>query len=101
MSGIQFFLGANSPRGFVSFYEGWLDLLQTNRLFIIKGTPGNGKSSFMRRIESALAKKGHGAEEILCSGDPRSLDGLRFPDLGVAFVDGTAPHVWRAETHRQ
>ena len=32
-------------------------------------------------------------EYILCSGDPDSLDALLLPQLGVALVDGTAPHV--------
>lgn len=93
MSNKQFFLGANSAKGFFSYYEDWLDPLKTNRFFIIKGAPGNGKSSFMQRIESAMEKKGYPSERILCSADPHSLDGVYFPAIGVAFADGTAPHV--------
>lgn len=32
-------------------------------------------------------------EYTLCSGDPDSLDAILLPRLGVAIVDGTAPHV--------
>ncbi|MDR0294477.1 MAG: hypothetical protein LBH95_10055 [Oscillospiraceae bacterium] len=88
-----FFLGANTPQGFASYYDQWLDLRRLNRLYIIKGTPGNGKSGFMRRVAGRLAEKGYGNELILCSSDPKSLDGVYFPELGVAFADGTAPHV--------
>ncbi len=87
----QFYLGANAPQGFVSYYSKWLDLSRLNRLYIIKGTPGNGKSGFMKRIASKF--EGQNREVIICSGDTKSWDGVYFPKLGVAFVDGTPPHV--------
>jgi hypothetical protein len=87
-----FFLGANTPGGFASYYGEWLDYHRLKRLYIIKGTPGNGKSGFMRRVAKRLGEKGYGCESILCSADPASLDGVYFPELGVAFADGTAPH---------
>lgn len=85
-----FFLGANTPGGFASYYGEWLDYSKIKRLYIIKGTPGNGKSGFMRRVAGKLGERG--CESILCSADPASLDGVYFPSLGTAFVDGTAPH---------
>ncbi|MCL2002949.1 MAG: hypothetical protein FWG72_02960 [Oscillospiraceae bacterium] len=88
-----FFLGANTPGGFASFFGEWLDYGQLKRLYILKGTSGNGKSGFMRRVAKKLAAKGLDCESILCSSDPASLDGVYFPKSGVAFVDGTAPHV--------
>jgi hypothetical protein len=88
-----FFLGANTPGGFASYYGEWLDHSKIKRFYIIKGTPGNGKSGFMRRIIKKFAEKGGACESILCSADPASLDGVYFPKLGVAFADGTAPHV--------
>jgi hypothetical protein len=89
----QFFLGANSPGGFASYYNEWLDYGKIKRFYIIKGTPGNGKSGFMKRIAKRLGDKGYEHEAILCSSDPASLDGLYFPKLGTAFVDGAAPHI--------
>jgi hypothetical protein len=88
-----FFLGANTPGGFYSYYNDWLDLSRVRRFYIIKGTPGNGKSSFMRRVAKKLGERGFGCESILCSADPSSLDGVYFPTLGVAFADGVPPHV--------
>jgi len=88
-----FFLGANSARGFVSLYDGFNrpDPLCFHR--IIKGGPGCGKSSFMRRIGDGARAAGYAVEYIFCSGDPDSLDGIRIPALGVSYADGTAPHV--------
>ncbi len=85
----KYFLGANSYSGFFSL----MDRLQEpgRLLFIIKGGPGSGKSSFMRRLAKQLGDPA--AELILCSGDPDSLDGVIFPSLGFAAADGTAPHV--------
>lgn len=87
----QFFLAANSGRGFVSRYAGFPG--EGAFLHILKGGPGTGKSSFLKRIRAAAAARGLDTESILCSGDPDSLDGLHIPALGLAWADGTAPHV--------
>ena len=89
----SFFLGANSKSGFYSLYDNMIDLKDANVVHIIKGSPGCGKSSFMRRINEKLVAKGFDAEEIRCSSDPDSLDAVIFPQLKAALVDGTAPHV--------
>ena len=89
----RFCLGANSKAGFCSLYDGFTDPAAGDFLWAIKGCPGCGKSSFMRRIGAAAEQAGLRAEYILCSGDPDSLDGVYFPDRRVAYVDGTAPHV--------
>ena len=86
-----FFLAAISGRGFYSLYDGFPGAPQF--LHIIKGGPGTGKSGFMKRIREAARERGMDTVSILCSGDPDSLDGLLVPELGRAWVDGTAPHV--------
>ena len=60
-------------------------------LYIIKSGPGSGKSSLMRRVERHLQAAGLKTEQVLCSGDPDSLDAVIVPELGAAIVDGTAP----------
>ncbi len=89
---LRHFLGANSRYGFRSLYEDISHPEQGDFLYIIKGGPGCGKSSFMRAIGSAAEKAGNAVEYILCSGDPDSLDGVILPSRGLAWVDGTAPH---------
>lgn len=88
----RYFLGSNSCRGFYSLYEGFCPPEKGCFLNVIKGGPGCGKSSFMRRIGAAAEDKGLTVEYVLCSGDPDSLDGVYIPALGIGYVDGTAPH---------
>lgn len=86
-----FFLGASTPKGFVSHYDSLFREVQ--RLTIIKGGPGCGKSTFMKKIGAAAQEHGLDVSYILCSSDPDSLDGILLPQLEAAYVDGTAPHV--------
>ena len=89
---ISYFLGANSKDGFASLYSGFA-AGEGDRLHIIKGGPGTGKSGFMRKIGAAAERRGLDVEYVLCSGDPDSLDGVYIPALKQGWVDGTAPHV--------
>ncbi len=89
----SFFLGASTPGGFHSLFsylhipeEGW-------RLYIIKGGPGTGKSTLMKKVASAAAKRGLYHERIYCSSDPSSLDAVIIPSLKISIADGTSPHV--------
>lgn len=93
---LRFFLGANSRYGFYSLYEGFTRPEQGDFLWLIKGGPGCGKSSFMKRIGAAAEASGQPVEYIHCSGDPDSLDGVRLPALNVAYMDATAPHAMDA-----
>ena len=90
---IEYFLGANSPTGFYSLYPQLLPPEQARAIYILKGGPGCGKSTLMRRVGARMEEEGMETEYILCSGDPASLDALLLPELGIAIVDGTAPHV--------
>ncbi len=89
---ICYFLGANTRSGFRSLYDGFCSG-PDDYLYIIKGGPGGGKSSFMRKIGEAASRRGYDVEYVVCSGDPDSLDGVYIPQKHVGFVDGTAPHV--------
>lgn len=90
---IRFFLGSNSPQGFVSRFD-QLDCGDPQwHTFIIKGGPGCGKSTFMKRIASVFAERCASMQLIPCSSDPESLDAVILPEWKVSVVDGTAPHV--------
>ncbi|HWQ60991.1 MAG TPA: hypothetical protein VN521_01695 [Negativicutes bacterium] len=86
------FPGGNTPQGFFSYYN-YIIPADAARIFIMKGGPGTGKSTFMRRIGDAMLERGLDIEHHHCSSDNGSLDGVVIPALGVAFIDGTAPHV--------
>lgn len=86
------FPGGNTSLGFYSFYD-YIAEPGANRIFVIKGGPGVGKSTFMRTIGSTLADRGYDVEFHCCSSDNGSLDGVYVPALDIALIDGTAPHV--------
>lgn len=90
--GIHFFLGANSGRGFASLYDLLLDHGFSD-LAIIKGGPGCGKSTLMRRVAETAEAQGRTVHRVRCSGDPDSLDAVILPEVNTALVDGTSPHV--------
>ena len=87
----DFFAGGNTGQGFYSFYDQVVDL-EASHLYILKGGPGTGKSTFIRKIGEDLFKQGYDLEYLHCSSDRNSLDGLVIPALKTAFIDGTAPH---------
>ncbi len=86
------FPGGNTAKGFYSYYDNIIGK-EANRLFIIKGGPGVGKSSFMKKIGYEMIERGYDVEFHQCSSDNGSLDGIVVPDLKVAMIDGTAPQV--------
>lgn len=88
----RYFLGANTARGFVSVYEDFCRPESGNFLYVLKGGPGCGKSSFMKKIGKAAEELGLDVEYALCSADPDSLDGVFIPAWHVGYVDGTSPH---------
>lgn len=87
------FPGGNSSKGFYSYYEYILPQEQARRIFIIKGGPGVGKSTFMKKTALEMVERGFDVEQMHCSSDNNSLDGIVIPKLRVAMIDGTAPHV--------
>lgn len=92
----QCFAASNSCEGFKSYYSDVFSDRRVDRLYIIKGGPGTGKSHFMRMVARYARGKGYDVTEYHCSSDPASLDGLYLtrgdtPPMG--FLDGTPPHV--------
>jgi hypothetical protein len=88
----HFFAGNNTSKGFFSYFDYVFNSEKANRIYILKGGPGVGKSSFMKKIASKLQAMNYSIEYIHCSSDNESLDGITIPELNISFVDGTAPH---------
>jgi len=87
------FAGGNTAEGFFSYYDHILPQEKAERIIILKGGPGVGKSTFMKKIASHMLKEGFDVEYMHCSSDPDSLDGVVFPEKNTALIDGTAPHI--------
>ncbi|MBE6671476.1 MAG: hypothetical protein E7593_04650 [Ruminococcaceae bacterium] len=88
----KYFASANTEKGFVSYFDEIYGCLE--RVYIIKGGPGTGKSHFMRNIADEAEGNGYSVEYFYCSSDPLSLDGIIIEELGVAVIDGTSPHTY-------
>lgn len=86
------FPGGNTSEGFFSYYD-YIIEKDANRIFILKGGPGVGKSSLMKNIGKEFIDKGYDLEYHHCSSDDHSIDSITIPKLRVAMIDGTAPHI--------
>lgn len=93
MKQIKYFLAANSCDGFVSYFDTCFDPNDGWKAFVIKGGPGTGKSSFMKKIAKTAEENGYEVHRCPCSSDPDSLDAVVIPKLKISVLDGTAPHV--------
>lgn len=87
------FPGGNTSKGFYSFYRYILSQDDANRIFCIKGGPGTGKSTLMKKIGKHFSNKGYTIEYHHCSSDNDSLDAVVIKELNIALLDGTSPHI--------
>lgn len=90
----RYFLAANGFSGFRCRFDSLLASNEIKRLYIIKGGSGVGKSTLMREVSAHFSDAGFEVEEILCSSDPSSLDGVVISSgtTLIVLIDGTAPH---------
>lgn len=89
----HYFLGGNTGQGFYSHFNYIISQKNATRIICLKGGPGTGKSSLMKKIGKAYIDKGFDVEFHHCSSDSDSLDGVLIKGLNVALLDGTAPHM--------
>ncbi|MBD2864100.1 PRK06851 family protein [Paenibacillus oceani] len=88
------FLGAATPRGAVDFVP---NLTEGLKRYFIKGRPGSGKSTMLKKLAAAGAERGFDVEVYHCGFDPNSLDMVIVRELGFAIFDSTAPHEYFPE----
>lgn len=65
--------------------------------YLIKGRPGTGKSTFLKKIAQTAVERGFRTEIYHCSLDPDSLDLVAVRELGFCLFDSTAPHEYFPE----
>ena len=90
---IRFFLGSNTRNGFVSYFDQLQNPRPGAQLILLKGGPGCGKSSTLRKVAAALETRGAYVEYFPCASDAQSLDAIALYDGSFAALDGTPPHV--------
>ena len=89
----KYFAASNSAFGFKNYYP---DVFKrADHIYIIKGGPGTGKSSLMKKYALRAESEKLECEYYYCSSDPDSLDGIliKGANFTTGFLDGTFPHV--------
>ncbi|MCL2851039.1 MAG: hypothetical protein FWE01_01610 [Firmicutes bacterium] len=91
------FLGSNTPNGFVGFFDKLVDNYPLEKVYILKGGSGVGKSTFIKKFTKSIIenhpKTSFTIDYFMCSADPDSYDGVIIHELGLAIIDGTSPHI--------
>ena len=89
----KYFPGANTGRGFIGHFESIVPPWEKpHYTYILKGGPGVGKNTLMKKVSCLARANGYAVEEFRCASDPESLDAVRIPKKGIVLLDGTAPH---------
>lgn len=89
----HYFPGNNTPQGFFSYYRYIMSQREASRIICIKGGPGTGKSTFMKKIGEGFVQLGEDVDFLHCSADEDSLDGIVLKNRRIALIDGTSPHM--------
>ncbi len=88
------FLGAATPKGAVDCVP---NLTEGLKRYLIKGRPGSGKSTMLKKLAAVAIERGFDVEIYHCGFDPNSLDMIIVRDLDFAIFDSTAPHEYFPE----
>ena len=72
----RWFMGSNSQNGFYSLFGQFTEPAAGWQPILIKGGPGSGKSTLMKQVVRLALQRGQPVEEIRCSSDAASLDGV-------------------------
>ena len=89
----DFFAASNSATGFQNYFPEIFNPEHFDKIYIIKGGPGSGKSTFMKKAAARAREKGCLVERYFCSSDPESLDGVAIYPQRTAIIDCTMPHM--------
>lgn len=92
------FFGASTPVKPINFINELTEDIKAR--YFIKGRPGTGKSTFLKRFRKEAADRGFDTETYYCSFDPKSLDMVVVRELSLCIFDSTAPHEMFPESER-
>lgn len=91
-------LGTLTPAGARDTVQSITQNLE-KRLFI-KGYPGTGKSSMMKKLANEALSRGFDVQLVWCGLDSHSIDMVILPELEFCIFDSTEPHVYFPDKSR-
>lgn len=84
------FTSSHTGQGFHTYLP---ELLQdAEKVFVLKGAPGSGKSTFIRQLGESFSEQGYEVEFWISAIDPVSPEGVLIPQLKAAVVNGSLPY---------
>ncbi|MBR5310935.1 MAG: hypothetical protein IKU42_07415 [Oscillospiraceae bacterium] len=87
-----FFLGANAPKGYYSRFDQLFSSAPEGKCYLLKGGPGTGKSTVLKKTAEILGRENLSTELIYCSADINSLDAIIADEGKFVMADATLPH---------
>lgn len=88
----EYYGAANTGTGFYSLFNNIFSPEKYEKIYILKGGPGCGKSTALKKIADYAVNNGLSVEKFYCSSSPSSLDGVIIQQISTAVLDGTSPH---------
>ncbi len=89
-SAVHRFFGAATEQGAVDYIQCLTETVA--KRYFIKGRPGTGKSTFLKKLAERAVANGFDTEVYHCAFDPDSLDMVAVRQLDLCLFDSTAPH---------
>lgn len=72
-----------------------------HRRVFIKGYPGTGKSTLMKKIAGEAIDRGFDVQYVWCGLDSRAIDMVILPELSFCIFDSTMPHEYFPDSNRK
>lgn len=83
------FVNSHTSQGFHTFIP---ELIQgIGSVYILKGAPGSGKSTFIRLAGEIMSERGFEVEFWISALDAITPDGVYIPQLDLAVINGSLP----------
>jgi len=92
----HYFAEGMTTRGYISLLPNMMPSWQ--RVYVLLGGPGTGKSTLIKVIGLELLDRGYGVDFLRSVRDPDSMAGFIMPQMGLAMLDAmeVSPLRWRA-----
>jgi ABC-type cobalamin/Fe3+-siderophores transport system ATPase subunit len=83
------FASSHTSQGFYTFIPELVNGM--GKVYILKGAPGSGKSTFIRLLGEVVSQQGYDVEFWVSALDPVIPDGVFIPQLDAAVINGSLP----------